>query len=220
VRVVRQENTGLSGARMAGVGATSAPYVMPLDADDELGPGTLAALADALDAGADVAWGDVDLFEEVDLRLRTGRALDPWRITYLNDVPGTSMVRREALLDAGGWSMGSGFEDWDLWMAFAERGRRGVYVPGALLRYRRRGGRMLGDMVDRHEQTYARLRGRHEPLFAARRRNWRRSRAPWRVKLLLPLVHRLPLRAFDRHRLTLFVNDPLQILALRRLRGA
>jgi hypothetical protein len=194
---------------------------MPLDADDKLAPGSLAALADALDdSGAAVAWGDVELFGEVQLRLRTASDLDPWRITYLNDVPGTSMVRREALLDAGGWSMGSGFEDWDLWLALAERGYRGVYTAGALLRYRRRGGRMLGEMVDRHEQTYARLRGRHERLFAARRRNWRRSRAPWRVKLLLPLVHRLPVRPFVRHRLTLFVNDPRQILAMRRARRA
>lgn len=218
--VLRQENAGLSAARMTGVAATSAPYVMPLDADDELGPGTLALLADALDARpeAGVAWGDVEIYGELELRLRTARALDPWRITYLNDVPGTSMVRRTALLDAGGWSMGSGFEDWDLWMAFAERGRGGVYVPGALLRYRRRGGRMLGDMVQRHEQTYGRLRERHPALFAGRRQAWRRSTAPWRVRLLLPLVRRLPVSPFDRHRLTLLVNDPAQMLAMRRKR--
>src|SRR2546428_8822508 len=100
VAVVRQENAGLSAARMRGVCETSAPYVMPLDADDELEPGALAALADALDADprAAVAWGDVEVFGELKLRLRSGRALDPWRITYLNDVPGTSMVRRSALV--------------------------------------------------------------------------------------------------------------------------
>jgi glycosyltransferase involved in cell wall biosynthesis len=39
VRVLRQENAGLSAARMAGVRATSARYVFPLDADDLLVPG-------------------------------------------------------------------------------------------------------------------------------------------------------------------------------------
>ena len=39
------------------------------------------------------------------------------------------MVRREALLDAGGWELKGGYEDWDLWMALAERGVRGVHVP-------------------------------------------------------------------------------------------
>src|SRR5918999_2757642 len=45
VSVVRQENAGLGAARMAGVAATSAPYVYPLDSDDLLEPGALAALA-------------------------------------------------------------------------------------------------------------------------------------------------------------------------------
>src|SRR5436190_12269548 len=50
VRIVRRENGGLSAARMTGVEATAAPYVFPLDADDALAPGALAALADALEA--------------------------------------------------------------------------------------------------------------------------------------------------------------------------
>ncbi len=220
LRVVRQENTGLSGARMAGVHATYAPYVMPLDADDLLAPEALTALADALesDPGAAVAWGDVEIFGELDTRLRAGDRLDPWRITYVNDVPGTSMVRRTALLAAGGWGMGSGYEDWDLWMAFAERGLRGVYVDRPVLRYRRRSGRMLGDAIPRHAELYGRLRTRHPGLFEQRRHAWRGSPAPWRVKALLPLVHRLPLSPFDRHRLTLLVNDPAQTLRMRRLR--
>src|SRR4051812_7174454 len=39
VRVLRQDNAGLGAARMAGVGATTAPYVFPLDSDDLLEPG-------------------------------------------------------------------------------------------------------------------------------------------------------------------------------------
>src|SRR5207248_2059881 len=61
VRVVHRPNGGLSAARMSGVESTTAPYVLPLDADDALAPGSLATLADALDAdpGAVMAWGDV-----------------------------------------------------------------------------------------------------------------------------------------------------------------
>jgi glycosyltransferase involved in cell wall biosynthesis len=220
VSVIRQANRGLSAARMAGVHETTAPYVMPLDADDALEPGALAALADALDADpeAAVAWGDIAVFGEIDAKLRTAPSLDPWRITYLNDVPGTSLVRRSALLDAGGWDMGSGFEDWDLWMALAERGYGGVNVRRPMLRYRRRGGRMLAETIERHAELYGRLRKRHPHLFASRGASWRRSDAPWRTKALVPLVHRLPISAFDRHRLTLFVNDPSQIRSMRRLR--
>lgn len=221
VRIVRRTNGGLSEARMTGVDATEAPYVLPLDADDALAPGALQVLADALDASPDaaLAWGDVEVWGELRARLEVARSLDPWLLTYLNDVPVASLLRRSALLDAGGWRMGSGYEDWDLWLALAERGYRGVHVPATTFRYRRRTGRMLGDCVPRHGELYAKLGRRHEALFAARSANRRSSTAPLRAKLLLPLVERLPLLdAFDRHRLYLLVNRPHQLLSLRRLR--
>jgi glycosyltransferase involved in cell wall biosynthesis len=219
--VVHQQNSGLSGARMAGVAATTAPYVLPLDADDEAASGALAALADALDDDphAAVAYGDVEIFGELTMTLRPAPELDPWRITYVNGIPGTSMVRRTALLEAGGWSMGSGYEDWDLWLSFAERGHRGVYVDRVVLRYRRRTGRMLADTIPKHEALYGRLRERHPGLFADRRRTRRASRAPLRAKTLLPVVHALPVSAFTRHRLTLLVDAPRQVLELRRRRN-
>ncbi len=220
VHVVHQENRGLSAARMAGVAATSAPYVLPVDADDALAPGAIAALADALDADrvAVLAWGDIDIWGEVETRLEVARALDPWLLTYLNDVPVASLVRRTALLDVGGWSMGSGYEDWDLWLALAERGGRGVHVPRTTLRYRRRSGRMLDDTTRRHADFYERLAARHRDLFATRRTTWRRSTAPLRAKLLFPFIGRLPIAPFARHRLYLFVNRPHQHLLFRRLR--
>src|SRR3954462_8336663 len=128
VRVVRQENSGLAAARMAGVAATTAPYVYPLDADDLLCPGALARLADALDSdpGAAVAYGNVEMFGAArNFFDNSGTQLDPWLITYLSNLPGTSMVRRSLLLEAGGWQLNEGgYEDWDLWMSMAERGFR------------------------------------------------------------------------------------------------
>ena len=60
---------------MTGVEATSAPYVFPLDADDAVVPGALAALADALDAvpGAALAWGDIEVWGELDAEARSRR---------------------------------------------------------------------------------------------------------------------------------------------------
>src|SRR5579864_4168573 len=174
-RVVHRDNGGLSAARMTGVEATQARYVFPLDADDAIAPGTLTALADALDTApeAALAWGDIEVWGELDADLAVARSLDPWLLTYLNDVPVASLLRRTALVDVGGWSMGSGYEDWDLWLALAERGYSGVYVPQPTLRYRRRGGRMLDDCTPEHEALYAKLRGRHPGVFAARRMNRR-----------------------------------------------
>jgi len=222
IRVVRRDNGGLSMARMTGVEASQAPYVFPLDADDAIVPGTLAALADALDGAprAALAWGDVEVWGELEAELSVARSLDPWLLTYLNDVPVASLVRRVALEEVGGWSMGSGYEDWDLWLALAERGYSGVHVARPTLRYRRRSGRMLDDVTPQHEALYAKLRARHPGLFTARPVNRRRSSAPLRTRLVFPLVDALPLNPFTRHRIYLFVNRPRQTLSFRRVRRA
>lgn len=220
VRVVRRDNGGLSAARMTGVEHTSAPYVLPLDADDALEPGAVAALADALDANAEavLAWGDAEVWGELETRLTVGRRLDAWQISYLNTLPVASLVRRDALLAVGGWQLRHGYEDWDLWMAFAERSWHGVYVGAPVFRYRRRGGRMLEGCIPRHGELYAELRDRHPALFSSRRSAWIRSKAPLAARILFPLIARLPLSDYDKSRLFQLANAPRQFLRMRRLR--
>jgi glycosyltransferase involved in cell wall biosynthesis len=220
VRLIRQENAGLSAARMAGVRATSAHYVFPLDADDLLVGGALGALADALDRDpeAKLAWGDVEIFGDFEGSVAGARSFDPWHLTYVSEIPVASLLRRDALLQAGGWQL-RGYEDWDLWMAFAERGWGGVYVGRAVIRHRQHGRRLAGSMLDSFGAVHARLRDRHRPLFEARRANWLRSDAPWRARLLFPLITALPgVSAFDKHRLCRLVSRPQETLRGRRKR--
>jgi glycosyltransferase involved in cell wall biosynthesis len=202
VSVVHRANGGLGAARMSGVGATRSDYIFCLDADDRLLPGTLAALAEALDSDPQLAlaWGDYRLFGERSWRQLTAPSLDPWQITYQNDIPASVLIRREALLEAGGWELRGGYEDWDMLMGLAERGRRGSRVPIVAYEYRQHGPRMLGESASRHGDIYALLERRHAQLFGERRRAWRASRAPWALKLSLPLIFTLPLGA-NRRRL-------------------
>jgi glycosyltransferase involved in cell wall biosynthesis len=222
IAVMRQENAGLSAARMTGVRASSAPYVLPLDADDMLPPGAVARLADALDREPDaaLAWGDVETFGEVSLHVRGAPQLDPWHITYVNEIPVAALVRRTSLLAAGGWQI-NGYEDWDLWMRFAELGFRGVHVPGTALLHRRHGRRMNADCLDNHGEKLVELRSRHPGLWNERRRNWRASSQPVRVRALSPVVAALPfLSAYDKHRLYRLLSRPHEVLPGRRRRLA
>ena len=194
IRVIRQEQRGVAAARMAGVHATTARYVFPLDADDRAAPGALAALADALDAHPDaaVAWGYVHSFGIRDSMGTFDATLDPWLITYTNIVPVMSAIRRDALLEVGGWRSGIQYEDWDLWMAIAERGWTGFQIPQLTAYYRVHAPRRWAQSKKRFDETFAELRAAHESLFAARPVNRRRSPAPRRLKLILPLLDRLP----------------------------
>jgi glycosyltransferase involved in cell wall biosynthesis len=214
VRVVHQENAGLSAARMAGVRDTSAPYVFVLDADDRVEPASLTALADALDAhpSARAAWGDELTFGRAEVLVRQGYDLDPWLITYLNEWPATAMFRREAILESGGWELRGGYEDWDLWMTFAERGWTGIHVPTIVANYRLHAGRMLSGSMEQHADIYANLRRRHSRLFAERAANRSRSLAPRRAKMLFPLIDGLPLTPRNRLRLWSIVLHPARVL--------
>jgi hypothetical protein len=59
------------------------------------------------------------------------------------------------------------------------------------------------------------MRERHPRLFAERARNWRRSSAPLHMRLALPLIERLPLSGFQRHRIGLLVSEPGIALRVR-----
>ena len=190
VDVVAQPNAGPGAARMRGVAHTTAPYVFPLDADDLLVPGALARLADRLDAAPDaaVAWGDYELFGDYDGRYRAPTAWLPWSVTYVNQYPICSLVRRSMLLDVGGWADGE-YEDWGLWLAFVERGLGGVAAGDVVYRRRlREGGRTGLAYRRRHRALYAQLRRRHPAAFAARPELRRRERPPLWKRLVYPVL--------------------------------
>lgn len=190
VRVVRQENAGPGAARMAGVAATTAPYVFPLDADDLLLPGALGRLAGALDRDpeAAVAWGDYEIFGDGRGRYRAPTAWPAWSLTYVNQIPISSLLRRSALLEAGGWP-DHGYEDWGLWLRFVELGLHGVH--GGIDVYRRRlragQGRVLVDR-GRHHALYEDLRRRYAGAFAARPELLRQERPPLVKRLVYPVL--------------------------------
>jgi glycosyltransferase involved in cell wall biosynthesis len=197
VRVLRQDNRGPGPARMAGVDATRAEYVLPLDADDRLPPGALRRLRDELDARPALvaAWGNERHFGSLDFVQSSVPALDPWELSYRNPLPLSALYRRDAIVAAGGWQLDGGYEDWDLWMTLAEAGHVGVGVGAITSEYRVAPGRRLSRSSSRHAERCARLRERHPRLYAERPRYRRASPAPVALKLALPVIDALPLSA-------------------------
>jgi glycosyltransferase involved in cell wall biosynthesis len=195
VRVLYQEHQGPSAARSRALAATTAPYVFPLDADDLAIADGVAALVEALDEHpeAELAWGDLQCFGRSSRLIRSPERLDPWLITYVNPLPYATLMRRDALERLGRWAGVSGFEDWELWMGFAERGWNGVRVPRPVIRHRIHANRRWQANAQRHEHIHAELTRLHPTLLAARRSNWRRSKAPLAWRLLLPAIAVLPL---------------------------
>ena len=179
VRIVRQENGGLGAARNAGLRATVAPLVYPLDADDLLEPGALRVMADTLEQHpkAGFTWGDYLVFGEYQGRYRSPDRILPWTLTYVNPYPVCSMFRRDVLEDAGGWD-GWAYEDWDLWLRLLGMGISGVYAGRTVYRRRLHGdSRLLIQARRRHQELYAEIVRRNANVLA-RRDELRREERP------------------------------------------
>jgi glycosyltransferase involved in cell wall biosynthesis len=195
VRVIRQTQSGPSEAWMTGLNATSAPYVLPFSSDDLLYPGATTVLADALDEAPEAAfaWGDMKSFGSASAYIPSAPALCPWHVTFVNSRSGYALFRRDSLLQAGGWQLEWGIEDWDLWMRLASRGSAGVHVPRLTFHYRRDSGGRFRRHARVFDAAYGELRERNSELFARRRETRHLSPAPKVLKIAFPLIDRLPL---------------------------
>ena len=194
VTVVRHEhNLGPAKARLSGMRASTAPYVFPLDSDDHAVPGALARMADVLDAdpGAGVCFGDYVEFGDSEVIRAVPTELDPYRLAYTNEYPVSSMYRRALLEEVGGWPTMLGYEDWHLWMTFAERGVTALHLGPGVPTYRRRlhGDRLLTASKSVHPQLYAHLRKDHPGLFGDIAAHRERSPLGRVRKVLYPIVY-------------------------------
>jgi glycosyltransferase involved in cell wall biosynthesis len=150
-RLLRTRNQGLATARRTGAEACSGEYLVFLDADDRVAPEYLGLCAGILDrhpeAGVATAW--YEYFGQCDGGHWTPLAAQFPLFLMENCVGAGAMLRREAYDEAGGPkpAMRHNFEDWELWVAVAEKGWAVVTIPRPLFQYRVRNGSMYREMT-------------------------------------------------------------------------
>ena len=151
-------NKGLAATRNRAVEEANAPLFFVLDADNAVYPRCLARLADALEASPDAAFAYpvLEVFG-AERRLMGTPLWSPERLAQGNYIDAMALVRVECLREMGGYARMpvTGWEDYDLWCRFAERGWCGVRVPEILARYRVHESSMLNTITRTRERTGA-----------------------------------------------------------------
>lgn len=150
-----QINGGPSAARNTAFRLSRAPLIALLDGDDMYLPDYLQVQTEILasDPGVVLVYGDMEIFGgspmdgrrlcdlNGEIQVPTLESLLDTTATVLN----TAMIRREAIIEAGGWDETSRHsEDYDLWLRIAVQGK-----------------------IQRHSRVVARYRLRGDSLSAS-----------------------------------------------------
>jgi hypothetical protein len=167
-------NRGLGRTRNDLVAAARGEYVFMLDADNEVYPTALSRLVDALDRdpGAAFAYPMLEVHEDGEPdSLRSYLPWEPELLRHGNYIDAMALLRREALLELGGYGEDLrlyGWEDYELWCRAADRGLRGMLVPEILTRYRSAPHSMLAVTDVDTSEVESLLRARYPALVSAR----------------------------------------------------
>ena len=181
IRVVDKKfNTGLADARNTGLGIARAPSVFMMDADNLIYPQALKQLLDVISDGHyAAAYSLLCRFRGTPAN-RVGLLsyfdFDPQILAIHPYIDAMAMFDRQTLLDLGGYDNHLsqigwfGWEDYDMWLKFAQRDLPVYFVPNTLCLYRHHDASMINttnlfetELVHHFMDHYGDLLDRYEP---------------------------------------------------------
>ena len=132
------ENHGASQTRNTALSLIESPYTFVLDADNQLYPPALTVLREALEnSGYPMAYSLVERMG-LDPGIMNNSLWIPKKFSYGNYIDTLALIRTDVLKEIGGYRQMPnrfGWEDYDLWCSFVDRGLKGCHVPQILCRY-------------------------------------------------------------------------------------
>jgi glycosyltransferase involved in cell wall biosynthesis len=160
VKVIQQVNKGLASARNTGIMNSTGEFIFPLDADDFLVENAIEILLSVADAtGADVIAPSLQEFGVGHALVMLGSSLTEKDFKQGNRVGYFSLIRKECLLEVGGYSprMDKGWEDYHLWFDLLHRGKQFVTVAYPLVFYRTKENSMWTESKKHEKELWAQI---------------------------------------------------------------
>lgn len=169
-RIITTSNHGLAAARNNGIREAAGTYILPLDADDFIGPTYLEKALRVLEQNSElgIVYCRAMLFGAVE---------GPWGLpefslqTMLLDncIFCSAVFRREDWIRVGGYdeTLIYGWEDYDFWLSLLEIGRQVYQIPEALFHYRVSQDSMVRARPKQHKiETFTRIYHKHRDLIS------------------------------------------------------
>lgn len=168
VRVIRQSNKGLPGARNTGFREARGIYVVPLDCDDWIEPEFISKALEALQSEPDAAFAFTHICLEHEASGVLRKNYNFFEQLFLNQLPYCLVVPKKVWEEVGGYdeTMRHGCEDWEFSVRLGAWGKFGVVVPEPLFHYRVSAagmfqslsaalvGQLWGDIQQRNRSLY------------------------------------------------------------------
>ncbi|MBI4688801.1 MAG: glycosyltransferase family 2 protein [Nitrospirae bacterium] len=146
VKIIHQDNLGLSAARNNGIKAAGGRYILPLDADNRIRPHYMSSAIKILDNNPElgVVYSYANFFGEKE-GIWEFPEFDPQRLLLGNFVEACSVFRKRVWEECGGYDprMRIGYEDWELWISAVEKGWKFHLIKEVLFDYRVRSNSMI-----------------------------------------------------------------------------
>jgi glycosyltransferase involved in cell wall biosynthesis/Tfp pilus assembly protein PilF len=168
IKLIEQENCGLSSARNRGIRAASGKFFIPLDADDKLEKTFIEKALSIIrkNPGMGFVYSHIKHFgEREDIYYLP--EFDAAKLLTNNIVCVCSLINIKTWEQTGGYNedMKEGYEDWDFWIHAAKLGWKGYRIDEPLFFYRKRKNSMLSDSNKKAEKLFATIVSNHPELY-------------------------------------------------------
>ncbi|MEK9842998.1 MULTISPECIES: glycosyltransferase family 2 protein [Thalassospira] len=171
VRLVRQENRGLPGARNRGFLEAKGDYVLPLDCDDWLEPNFIEVGLKLISENDDIDYAFSWLALEAESSGVLKKHYNFFEQLFLNQLPYCLLQPKKLWLELGGYDemMRSGYEDWEWNIRLGKAGYRGGVIEKPLFHYRVQSTAMLASISRRkHVDLWMFIREKHSDLYSGK----------------------------------------------------
>ena len=160
VKVINQVNKGLPSARNSIIMNATGDYLLFLDSDDMLLENAIERITEVAEkTNADIISPSLKCFglAQDEIILMENPTIEDFKVA--NRVGYCSCIKREALLEVGGYSpkMLWGYEDLALWFDLLSRGKKLVTIPEVLWLYRVKEKSMIHDAQTHHQELMTQI---------------------------------------------------------------